>query len=208
MIGINLATVEIVVRVIKRMTVGLERHGSEDGVVHHALHAVAVARVASHSQKIAGQLEVSIGTTRRLEAGMGFIQAVGEVGAAGSTKQLVWTPTACREALGQQDVKAILRRPQIFLVAQGQISLHRRRKRIHVTVGVLTSKSIFAFGEWAEKIVVQITSAEFLVVLAGAALVRDELILRNRVRLIPGIRDVRARPPALAMLNGMIGHVA
>src|SRR6266545_765636 len=64
---IELASLEVVVGVVESVSVGGERFGSQDGVVHHTLHAVAIARVARNPQQITRELEVRVGSAGRLE---------------------------------------------------------------------------------------------------------------------------------------------
>src|SRR5664279_1689403 len=53
-IVVELAALEIDVGVVKGATVGLQRLGAKDGVVHHAFHAVAIPRIAGDTHEVAG----------------------------------------------------------------------------------------------------------------------------------------------------------
>ena len=99
MVGINFASLEVAVGVIERSAVGLQRLRSENGVVHHALHAVAVARLARYTQQLARQLEMRVGAAGSFKTAVRVGQAGVDVITIGRPKQLVRSPAAGREAL-------------------------------------------------------------------------------------------------------------
>src|ERR1700687_879174 len=99
MIRVNFLSLEVVVGVIKRSAVGLQRLGSQNGVVHHAFHTVAVPRLLSHTQQVAGQLEVSVRAAWRFKTAVAVREAGIDVVTIGSTKALIGSPASGRETL-------------------------------------------------------------------------------------------------------------
>src|SRR5262245_3894903 len=97
--AVHLVAFEIVIRIIEGFSVRLERLGAKNGVVHHALHAIAIARIASDAQEVASQLEVRVGAAGRLKAAVSVGEAGGNVRAAWSAQNFVRSPAAGGEAL-------------------------------------------------------------------------------------------------------------
>jgi hypothetical protein len=98
-VRIDFLALEVVVGVVKRPSVGLQRQGAKDRVVHHPLHAVAISRIACHPQQISRQFEMRVRSARRLKAAMRFSQAVEDIGTICFAQLLIRTPTARRVAL-------------------------------------------------------------------------------------------------------------
>ena len=71
---VDLAAVVVVVRIIEACSIGKNWISPGDSVVQHALHAVAVSRIARHPQQITSDLEVAVGAARGLKAGMSSAQ--------------------------------------------------------------------------------------------------------------------------------------
>src|SRR6202043_3872384 len=78
-----------VVGIVKGASVRLDRCRPEHGVVQHAFHAVAVARVTGDAHQIARELEVRKGAARGFEALALVSEAGAERAAAGNDKMLV-----------------------------------------------------------------------------------------------------------------------
>ena len=89
----------IVVRIVERSAVGLNRPGSEDRVVEDTLHAVAVSRILGDAKQVACDLEVPVGAARRLKAGVSERKTVAELAGPGFAKCFIRTPSAGGEAL-------------------------------------------------------------------------------------------------------------
>src|SRR5205823_11371583 len=90
----NLAAVVVVVRIIEACSIGKNWSSPGDGVVQHALHAVAVARIARHPQQITSDLEVAVRPAGSLKAGMGRAQARVQQAFTRFDKSLVRSPSS------------------------------------------------------------------------------------------------------------------
>ena len=116
----------MVVRIVEGTSVRVHRPGAEHGVVHHALHAVAVTRVARDPQKITRDLEMRVRSAWCLEAIVGLGQALEHVVAAGSAEHFIGSPTAGGEALRRKHLECVLCGEEMFVAAQSKVRLHRR----------------------------------------------------------------------------------
>src|SRR5271169_5189931 len=81
-----------VVGVVERSAIGLNGPGSEDGVVEHALHAVAVARILGDAKQVARDLEMAIGAAGSFKAGVSERQTVAELTNPGLSECFVGAP--------------------------------------------------------------------------------------------------------------------
>ena len=76
-----------------------------------------------------------------------------------------------------------------------------------MAVSVSPGQIILPRRQPIKKYVIQVLHSERTIALSSAALVCQEKVLRQGVGLIPGPRFVFARPPTLAMLNGVGGQM-
>src|SRR5258708_10559529 len=88
-----------IVRVVERGAIGLNGPRAENGVVKHALHAVAVARVFGDTQQVACDLEVAIGAAWSLKAGVTGRKTVAQLTRSGLTECFIWSPATRGKAL-------------------------------------------------------------------------------------------------------------
>src|SRR6185312_16065973 len=100
---------EVVVRIIERVTVVLEFLRAEDRVQEDLFHAVAVATVAGDAQQVAGELEVCVAPARRFKTAVGGSERGVEVITVRFTEILLGTPAARGEALGGNHREPIAR---------------------------------------------------------------------------------------------------
>src|SRR5882757_1415397 len=125
-----------VIRIIECIAVGLDRLGAQRAVVEHALHAVAIARVACDAQQVACQFEVRIGAAGCLEALVLTGEARAERTAARRDEVFVRSPAAGSETLRIEKIKSLARRIEIGSLTQRQVARSRRTESIDVTVSV------------------------------------------------------------------------
>src|SRR5215813_14212022 len=147
-----------------------------------------------------------ISATGSLEAGVCIGQARGNFRAVGGAKALVRSPSSGYETLGCQHVEAIPCRSQVLFASESEIGLHRRAECVHVTVCMPGCKRVFAGRQWVKVRIMQIARSDLLVSLAGSSLEGEELVLWDRIRLIPGVGLVGARTPNLPLFDGLAGH--
>jgi hypothetical protein len=204
---IDFLTVKVVIGIIESAAVGEERFGPQDGVVHDALHAVAIAGIARHAEQVTGELEVRVGAAGSFEAAVGISQAGGDIIAVWRTQSFVRSPTTGGKALREKHFKTIFRGAQMSLASSGEIGLHGRAKRVDMAVGMASCEIVAAFGERRVISFVEILNAELFVALARAALVRQKKIFGNGVGLVPGISFVGSRAPAYPMFDGSLRQV-
>ena len=95
----HLASLAIVIGIIKTGSICQDRRGAGNGVVKHALHAVAVMRVASCTQQISRDLEMAIGSTRRFKTGVRGPETGIQQPFAGFDEGLIRPPASCGIAL-------------------------------------------------------------------------------------------------------------
>src|ERR1700723_292271 len=116
-IRIDLASLEVIVRVVEGAPVGLQRLRTQNGVVHHALHTIAIARVVGHAQQVARQLEVRIGAAWCLKAAVALSKAEGNIRTVRRTQHFIWPPASCRKTLLREHLKSVPGRAQMFLTS-------------------------------------------------------------------------------------------
>src|SRR5215831_2225536 len=181
-----------VVRIVERSTVGLNRPGSQNGVVEHAFHAVAVFRFLSDTQQVARDLEVTVGATGSFETGMGGRETIPQLPAPWLAKALVGTPSARDKALrGLQHFKTVLGCPEMLLAAKSDIGLHRRTESVHVTVSVFEWENVVSLGKRVEVgIVFKIFFRHIAVERISTALVGEKEVFRQSVGFVPSIGSV------------------
>ena len=91
----------------------------------------------------------------------------------------------------------------MFRASQRQIRLHRRTQRIYITIGVPACQHVAAIRQRFVILIIEILGSERPIPVAGAALIRNKQIFRNRVRLIPRISFRRILAPPSPMLYGL-----
>src|ERR1017187_3700947 len=96
---VALACGSMVVGVVERRTVLQDRLDAQGHVVKHALHAVAVARIARERQQVPHHLEVRIRTAARLEMPVSRAQAVAQFALAWLHEGFIRPPAAGGVAL-------------------------------------------------------------------------------------------------------------
>src|SRR5258708_2288066 len=176
-----------VIRIIEGMTIRLDRNRAKDGVIEHAFHAVAVARVARDAQQMACELEMRVGPAGSLKTLRLPLQTGAERAAAGNDKMLIRSPATRGETLCRDHLEALLRRRQVDRIAERQVSLCRRTQGIDMAVGMLSRQRILAAGKRREELVVEKPTSELQMNPFTGQLPRQELIFRQGVTLIPGV---------------------
>src|SRR5437868_7687340 len=144
-----------------------------------------------------------VGAARCFKAGVRFGQTFRHFWAVSGPKSLVRAPAPGNKALRSQHVKPVLCCAQVLFASESEIGLHRGAKRIYMAVRMSGRKRIFSGRERPKKRIVKIADSSFLVSLTRSTLVCDELIFRNRIGLIPGIRFVCTRTPTLSLFNSV-----
>jgi len=99
--------------------------GSGNGVVQHALHAIAIAGIAGRAQQVARDLEVPISSARGLEAGVRGAQARIQQAFARGNKRLIRAPATGGKTLLMNKLESVLRGAEVFLFSQHKVGLHR-----------------------------------------------------------------------------------
>src|SRR5581483_728026 len=90
---------EVIVRIIECMSVAFELLRAQDGVEKDLFHAVTKATVARDAQQVAGQLQVRVASTGRLEAAVGRAERGIQVVAVRPAEIFLGAPAARGEAL-------------------------------------------------------------------------------------------------------------
>src|ERR1700750_3028344 len=76
---VNLLRLRVVVRIVKTDSIRPNRSRSENRVVKHRLHAVAISALPRHAHQVTSDLEVPISPTGSLEAVVRLRQAIGKL---------------------------------------------------------------------------------------------------------------------------------
>src|ERR1700693_1425974 len=114
---IDLASLEVIVRVVEGAPVGLQRLRTQNGVVHYALHTIAIARVVGHAEQVARQLEVRVRATRCLKATVALSKADGNIRTVRRTQHFIWPPASYSKTLTREHLKSVPGRAQVFLTS-------------------------------------------------------------------------------------------
>src|SRR5262249_5373864 len=138
----DLPALVVVIGIIKTGSVGEDGGCTGNSVVQNPLHAVAIPRVARHTQQIARNFEVAVGTAWSLKARVGGSQTGIEQPLAGSHKGFIRAPAAGGITLLLDHAQAIVRRAEIFLIPEHKICLHGRTESVDVTVGVFPGENV------------------------------------------------------------------
>src|SRR6201996_162162 len=97
------------------MSIRLQRHSSQDSVVHHPLHAVAITPIARAAQQISRQLHMGVTAARSLKAVVASREARIDPARSRRSQQLRPPPTPCPQTLGKQAGEAVLHKlPMVF----------------------------------------------------------------------------------------------
>src|SRR6202021_215700 len=113
-IRIDLASLEVIVRVVEGAPVGLQRLRTQNGVVHNALHTIAIARVVGHAEQVGRQLEGRVRATRRFKAAVALTKADGNIRTVRRTQHFIWPPASCRKTLLREHLKCVPGRARGF----------------------------------------------------------------------------------------------
>src|SRR4051794_4420370 len=130
---------------------------------------------------------MSVSATGSFKAGVCGGQAVAQLACSRFSETFVGTPSTGDKTLSSlQHVETIFGGPQMHFAAQGDVGLHRGAEGIHMAVRVFEGKDIVALRERAKVgIVLQIAFGHIAVERLAAALVGEEKIFRESVRLVP-----------------------
>src|SRR5579864_9327170 len=130
-----------------------------------------------------------------------MFQAVAELACSRLSERFVRSPATRGKALGRlQHLESVSRGTQMLLTSERDVCLHGRTEGVDVTVCVFEREHVVALGERAEVCVVFEKLLRHVAVEGfSAALVRQEKILRQSVRLVPGIGRVLVRTGALLL---------
>src|SRR5439155_14384598 len=145
---VGLLSPRMIVRVIETVSVRRKIFHTQDGVIEDALEAIAVTRLASETQKIARQLEMSIRTTGCLEAAVSVRETFVEFPLMRLDKCFVRPPAARSEPLCLLDhVPSILGCSQILFFVEHQIGARCGAQGIAVAVRVQSWQNILALSQ-------------------------------------------------------------
>ena len=92
---VKLCGVSVIIRVVIADSVRLNQARTQDRVIEHCFHAIAIATVSRYTHQVTGDFKMSVGATRCFKTAVALNEAVCEFVSSRVNEAFVGAPAAC-----------------------------------------------------------------------------------------------------------------